>query len=125
MTFPAPTSLADWLAFLALLATLVFGLVSLVALAWAAWRHTSTEANKQRQSRDVRLQELAKIIYNQGGAFGLGAQILAIDELKRYKKQKAALGRYSDALRRHYTTQNAAKELFEALDELDRTIGRT
>jgi len=124
VTWAAPQSLSDWLAFLALLATLIFGVASLAALAWAAWRHTATEWDRAKRSKDERLQELAKIIFNNGLAYGLGAQLLAIYELRRYKSDAAAISRYADVLRRNYQEQNAASELFHALDDLDIALGR-
>jgi hypothetical protein len=119
-----PESLSDWLAFLALLATVFFGIASLVALAWAAWRHATTEWERAKRARDERLQELAKIIFNDGLKYGLGAQLLAIYELRRYKADAGAVGRYADVLRRNYHEQNAASELFDALNDLDVALGR-
>ena len=124
MTWAAPENLSDWLAFLALLATLIFGVTSLAALAWAAWRHATTEFDRAKRANDERLQELAKIIFNDGLKYGLGAQLLAIYELRRYKSDEAAIGRFSDVLRRNFREQNAASELFDALDELDIALGR-
>ena len=98
--------------------------VPLATLAFAAAKHVHGEGRRQQAERDVRLQQLAKIIYNKDGEFGLGAQILAVGELERFKRESWALDRYISMTHSDFQSVSAHPELINSLHELQRRIAK-
>ncbi|MEH6699977.1 MAG: hypothetical protein V7672_14875 [Brevundimonas sp.] len=71
--------------------------------------------------RNERVEHLERVIYNTPKQYGLGAQLLAIDELKSYRKRKAVILELAEVLREEYAQQNAPVQL-RAVEALIRDL---
>src|SRR5262249_14718175 len=90
------------------------------AAAWAvATVIQALTLHRQQDQREwQRIQELIKIIGNEGGKIGTWEQIAAVMELRAMKNKKKFVKPLIAKLRPLYEGRDASKELLAELDEL-------